>query len=104
MNFAKFAVDFKEGDWHHVSLEVVGDTVFAKVDKQAAYGVSDLFKAPKSGIRLCVGSGMVDFRDFQFHEASLNPEWAKLKSKLPKPLSESASKAVDGAEKGETRS
>ncbi|HEY2573901.1 MAG TPA: family 16 glycoside hydrolase [Verrucomicrobiaceae bacterium] len=83
--FARFPVDFKNGEWHKVRMEMVGDTMLGQVDDLIAWGSSDLFKQDRMTPGFTVGGQSVDFRNFKISEAKLNPEWDSVKSTLPKP-------------------
>ena len=83
--FARFAVKFDSGIWHKVRLEMVGDLVLGKVDELAAWGCDDHLKMERVAPGLTVGGQSVDFRNFSIREATLNPDWEKVKVALPKP-------------------
>jgi hypothetical protein len=88
--FARFAVDFQPGTWHKVRLEMVGDTLLGKVDDHVAWGSNDLFKEDRASPGFTVGGQSVDFRNVTIREATLNPEWDKVKATLPAPGSQMA--------------
>ncbi|QIF05114.1 family 16 glycoside hydrolase [Roseimicrobium sp. ORNL1] len=88
--FARFAVDFQPGTWHKVRLEMVGDTILGKVDDHVAWGSNDLFKQDRASPGFTVGGQSVDFRNVTIREATLNPEWDKVKATLPAPGSQMA--------------
>ena len=83
--YARFAVNFAAGSWHKVHMEMVGDTVLGKVDELVAWGSSDAFKQDRFGPGLTVAGQSADFRNLSVREATLNPEWEKVKATLPKP-------------------
>ena len=83
--YARFAVNFAAGAWHKVHMEMVGDTVLGKVDDLVAWGCSDAFKQDRFGPGLTVSGQSVDFRNICVREATLNPDWEKVKETLPKP-------------------
>jgi hypothetical protein len=83
--YARFAVNFATGTWHKVHMEMVGDTVLGQVDDLVAWGCSDAFKQGRFGPGLTVGGQSVDFRNLSVREATLNPDWEKVKETLPKP-------------------
>ena len=83
--FARFAADLKPGVWHKVRLEMVGDTMYGKVDDFQAWGASDLFKTPKTAPGFTVSGESVDFRNIVIREATLNSHWDSFKASLPKP-------------------
>ncbi len=83
--FARFPVDFKNGEWHKVRMEMVGDTMVGQVDNHIAWGSNDLFKQDRMTPGFTVGGESVDFRNFKISEAKPNPAWDSVKSKLPKP-------------------
>ena len=83
--FARFATDFKSGTWHKVRMEMVGDTMLGKVDDLVAWGSNDLFKQDRMAPGFTVGGQSVDFRNLSIRDATLNPNWEKVKETLPKP-------------------
>lgn len=83
--FARFPADFKNGEWHKVRLEMVGDTLLGKVDDLVAWGSSDLFKQDRTVPGFTVGGQSVDFRNLKISAATLNPGWDSVKANLPKP-------------------
>ncbi len=83
--FARFAVDFAPGAWHKVRLEMVGDTLLGKVDDLVAWGSEEKLKQERVGAGFTVGGQSVDFRNLSIREATLNPDWEKVKATLPKP-------------------
>jgi hypothetical protein len=83
--FARFPVDFKNGEWHKVRMEMVGDTMVGQVDNQIAWGSNDLFKQDRMAPGFTVGGQSVEFRNFKISEAKLNPAWESVKGTLPKP-------------------
>jgi len=92
--FARFAVDFTDGSWHKVHMEMVGDTMLGKVDGLVAWGSNDLFKQDRMTPGFTVGGQSVDFRNFCIREATLNPAWERVKATLPKPGEKIAPLAV----------
>jgi hypothetical protein len=94
--FARFANELKPG-WHKVRMEMVGDTMLGKVDDLVAWGSNDLFKQDRMVPGFTVGGQSVDFRNLKITEATLNPEWEKVRADLPKPGEQVASPAPAGA-------
>jgi hypothetical protein len=88
--FARIPVDFQSGTWHKVRLEMVGDTLLGKVDDLVAWGSNDLFKQERVNPGFTVGGQSVEFRNLTIREATLNPEWEKVKATLPAPGSQLA--------------
>lgn len=88
--FARFATDLQPGTWHKVRLEMVGDTMLGKVDDLVAWGSNDLFKQDRANPGFTVSGQSVDFRNVTIREATLNPEWEKVKATLPAPGSQMA--------------
>lgn len=86
--FARIAADLQPGTWHKVRLEMVGDTMLGKVDDLVAWGSNDLFKQDRVNPGFTVGGQSVDFRNFTIRDATLNPEWGKVKATLPEPGSQ----------------
>lgn len=82
--FARMKADFQSGTWHKVRLEMVGDQMFGQVDEIAATGSDALFKTPKAAPGFTVGGQSVAFRNLTIREATLNPEWEKVRITLPK--------------------
>lgn len=85
MIFARFNADFPAGTWHKVRMEMVGDTLLGKVDDLVAWGSNDLFMKERMAPGFTVGGQSVDFRNLTIREATLNPDWEKVKATLPKP-------------------
>jgi hypothetical protein len=83
--FARFPVEFANGTWHKVRMEMVGDVVLGKVDDLVAWGKDDYLKNERVAPGLTVSGQSVDFRNFSIREATLNPDWENVKSALPKP-------------------
>jgi hypothetical protein len=83
--FARFAADLQPSQWHKVRIEMVGDAMVGKVDNMVAWGSNDLFKNDHMSPGFTVGGQSVDFRNLKITEATLNPEWSKVKETLPKP-------------------
>ncbi len=100
--FARFPTDLGDG-WHKVRLEMVGEKMLGKVDDLAAWGADALFLTEKAAPGFTVGGESVDFRNFSIREATLNPEWEKAVSKLPKPGEKVAPAAAKGAAKGKAK-
>ncbi len=100
--FARFPTDLGDG-WHKVRLEMVGDKMLGKVDELAAWGADALFLTEKAAPGFTVGGESVEFRNFSIHEATLNPEWEKAVSKLPKPGEKVAPAAAKGTAKGKAK-
>lgn len=96
--FARLKADFQPGTWHKVRLEMVGDQMFGQVDEIAAAGSDALFKTPKAAPGFTVGGQSVAFRNLTIREATLNPEWEKVRSALPKgePAPSPAKKGAGG--------
>jgi hypothetical protein len=91
--FARFAHEIKPG-WHKVRMEMVGDTMLGKVDDLVAWGSHDFFKQERVAPGFTVGGQSVDFRNIKISEATLNPDWEKVRSELPKPGEKVASPAA----------
>ncbi len=88
--FARIPVEFQPGTWHKVRMEMVGDTLLGMVDDKVAWGSSDLFKQERAMPGFTVGGQSVAFRNVRVREATLNPEWDKVKATLPAPGSQMA--------------
>lgn len=82
--FGAFKADLKPGSWHKVRLEMVGDTMLGQVDEIIACGSDAFFKTPKAAPGFTVAGQCVDFRNLKITEATLNPEWERVKATLPK--------------------
>jgi len=67
-------------------MEMVGNTMLGQVDDLAMWGSSDSFKQDRVALGLIVSGQSVDFRNFSIHNATLNPDWEKVKSTLPEPI------------------
>ena len=82
--FGRFKADIKPGTWHKVHMEMVGDTMLGQVDDIIAAGSSELFKQARMAPGFTVAGQSAEFRNFKITEATLNPEWEKVKATLPK--------------------
>lgn len=82
--FGTFKADLKPGAWHKARLEMVGDTMLGQVNDIIACGSDPLFKTQKAAPGFTVAGQSVDFRNIKITEATLNPEWEKVKATLPK--------------------
>lgn len=82
--FARIATETKSG-WHKVRMEMVGDTMLGKFDDIVAWGSHEAFKQERISPGFTVGGQSADFRNIKISEASLNPEWDKVRAGLPKP-------------------
>ena len=81
----------------HFNSAVRGiDKMLGKVDDLVAWGADELFLTQKASPGFTVGGQSVDFRNFAIYEATLNPEWEKAISKLPKPGEKVAPAAAPG--------
>jgi len=100
--FARFPAELGDG-WHKVRLEMVGDKMLGKVDDLVAWGADALFLTPKASPGFTVGGQSVEFRNFAIYEATLNPEWEKVMSTLPKPGEKVAPAAAKGGAKGKAK-
>ncbi len=85
VTFAVFPVEFQPGTWHKVRLEMVGDTLLGQVDDLVAWGSDPLFATPKTAPGFTCGGKFIHLRNLVIREASLNPDWDKVKAGLPKP-------------------
>ena len=82
--FARLKADIQPGTWHKVRLDMVGDQMYGQVDEVAAAGSDPLFKTTKAAPGFTVGRQSVSFRNLTIREATLNPEWEKVRASLPK--------------------
>jgi Domain of Unknown Function (DUF1080) len=82
--FGRFKADIKPGTWHKVRMEMVGDTMLGQVDEIIAAGSSELFKQARTAPGFTVAGQSAEFRNIKITEATLNPEWEKVKATLPK--------------------
>ena len=82
--FGRFKADIKPGTWHKVRMEMVGDTMLGQVDEIIAAGSSELFKQDRMAPGFTVAGQSAEFRNIKITEATLNPEWEKVKATLPK--------------------
>ena len=77
--FSRIAANFAVGTWHKVRMEMVGDTMLGKVDHLSGWGQSATFKLERTA-GLTVAGQSVAFRNFKISEATLNPDWARVKA------------------------
>lgn len=82
--FGRFKADIKPGTWHRVRMEMVGDTMLGQVDDIIAAGSSELFKQAHMAPGFTVAGQCAEFRNLKITEATLNPNWEKVKATLPK--------------------
>jgi hypothetical protein len=82
--YGRFKADMKPGTWHKVRMEMVGDTMLGQVDDIIAAGSSELFKQARVAPGFTVAGQSAEFRNLKITEATLNPEWEKVKATLPK--------------------
>ncbi|OGV63098.1 MAG: hypothetical protein A2283_14995 [Lentisphaerae bacterium RIFOXYA12_FULL_48_11] len=83
--FGRFPAQFAKGTWHKVRMEMIGNTVLGQVDDLVAWGSDDFLKKERVAPGLTVAGQSVDFRNFTIREATLNPDWEKVKATLPAP-------------------
>lgn len=84
VSFGTYKADLQPGTWHKVRLEMVGDTMLGQVDDIIACGSDPLFKTPKAAPGFTVAGQSIEFRNIKITEATLNPDWEKVKATLPK--------------------
>lgn len=82
--FGRLKADIQPGTWHKVRMEMVGDTMLGQVDELIAAGSSELFKQDRMAPGFTVAGQSAEFRNFKITEATLNPEWEKVKATLPR--------------------
>lgn len=82
--FGRFKADIKPGTWHKVRMEMVGDTMLGQVDEIIATGSNALFKQDRMAPGFTVAGQSAEFRNIKITEATLNPDWEKVKTALPK--------------------
>ncbi len=82
--YGRFKADIKPGTWHKVRMEMVGDTMIGQVDDIIATGSSELFKQVRMAPGFTVAGQSAEFRNIKITEATLNPEWEKVKATLPR--------------------
>jgi hypothetical protein len=71
-------VPIRPGEWQQVVFEIVGDEMVATVNGRSLTGQHPLIASEKHSVMFVAGvEGSV--RNFKVWEATLNPEWAKLK-------------------------
>lgn len=76
------------GQWHTVTLEMVGDTMVATLNgKISGWGSDALFKAQKANPGLTVAGESASFRNFTIWEAADEPksDWTTKRTQLPTP-------------------
>jgi len=80
--FHRVAADLKPGEWHHVRMEMVGDTMLGQVDGITGWGSNDLFKQARFNPGVTVAGQSMLFRNFKITEATKNPKWDEVKATL----------------------
>ena len=101
--FGRFKTKLEPGTWHKVRMEMVGDTMLGQVDDIIGFGSSELFKQDRMAPGFTVAGQSAEFRNFKITEATLNPEWEKVKATLPrgeKAAAPAARPAASGGAKG----
>ena len=82
--FGALKADVKPGTWHTVRMEIVGQEILGKVDDVVAFGSHEQLSTAKSNIGLTVAGQTASFRNLKIWEATLNPDWAIVRTSLPK--------------------
>lgn len=73
--FLNQAEKFTAGSWHHVVLEMVGDTMIATIDgKFSGFGRDELFKTEKANPGLTCAGQSATFRNFSLWSAKPEPK------------------------------
>ena len=85
ITYAVFPTKFEPGTWHKVRMEMVGDTLLGQVDDLTAWGSDPLFATQKASPGFTCGGQSIRLRNLVIREATLNPDWEKVKATLPKP-------------------
>lgn len=100
--FGRFKANLEPGTWHKVRMEMVGDTMLGQVDDVIGFGSNELFKQARMSPGFTVVGQSAEFRNFKITEATLNPEWEKVKATLPRgeKAAPAARPAAPGAGKG----
>lgn len=100
--FGRFKARLEPGTWHKVRMEMVGDTMLGQLDDVIGFGSNDLFKQDRMAPGFTVAGQSAEFRNFKITEATLNPEWDKVKATLPRgeKAAPAARPAGPGAGKG----
>ena len=98
--FWNTAQTFEVGTWHHIVLEMVGDTMVATIDGQiSAFGSDPLFKTAKVSPGFTCGGQAATFRNFTLWSAKPEPKatWKEASGKIaaamaaaPKPAAPAA--------------
>jgi hypothetical protein len=76
-------VDIKPGEWHTITIELLGDTMLASLDgKQVAFGAHKGIDMPKANLGLTVAGESASFRNLSIWEAQSNPAWESTRARL----------------------
>ena len=73
----------KPGEWHTLSLEMLGKDILASVDgKEVAFGTHSGLERGKAVVGLIVSGKSASFKNLRAWEATANPNWAATRAKL----------------------
>lgn len=73
---------FKPGEWIHVVIEILNDTLLATVNGHTLYGSHPLIATQAKHSIMFVSGGDCEVRHFYVWEAKANPHWAKHQAAL----------------------
>jgi hypothetical protein len=81
--FKTIATPIKEGEWHTVVVEILGEEMLASIDgDKVGFGAHELIGTPKANFGLTVNGQKVSFKNLRVWEALPNKNWAETKAKL----------------------
>ena len=81
--FSRQVANLEPEVWHTVRLEIIGDQMLGQCDDLIGFGSHELIAKPKTNMGFTVTGQSVEFRALKITEATLNPEWEKVKATLP---------------------
>jgi hypothetical protein len=103
--FLNQAEKFAAGSWHHVVLEMVGDTMITTIDgKNSGWGRDELFKTEKANPGLTCAGQSATFRNFSLWSAKAEPKatWKEASGKIAEAMKAAPAPPVAAKAKAKT--
>jgi hypothetical protein len=81
--FKTIASPIKEGEWHTVVVEILGQEMLASIDgDKVGFGAHELIGTQKANFGLTINGQKASFKNLRVWEALPNKSWAQTKVKL----------------------
>jgi hypothetical protein len=81
--FRTIATPIKEGEWHTIVVEILGQEMLARLDgDQVGFGSHELIGTQKANFGLTINGQSASFKNLRVWEALPNKNWAETKAKL----------------------